>query len=101
MAHRLYSPEVKAFQEAQLARLKTLSYSELRALPRSTRVPSPEGVRGIEFWVERREGDGGGVRIEARACRRHLLIFMSCNCPGFEMLPDGSLAVEVYEPPED
>ena len=101
MAHRLFGPEVAAFQEAQLARLRQLSYNELVALPTRKRIPAPEGIRGIEFWLERRAGDAGGVRIESRACRRHLLIFVSCRCPGFEMLPDGSLVAEVDEPPED
>ncbi len=101
MAHRLNSPDVEAFQGAELSRLRAIDYSQLAALPRSQRTPTPAEIRGVEFWIERRPGEHGGVRIEIRACKRFLLIFVSCASPGFEMLPDGSIVVEPYEQPED
>jgi hypothetical protein len=101
MSHRIYSPDVEAFLQAQSQRLEAMSFSELSALPRSQRIPTPSTIRGLEFWIERRTGDLGGVRIEARACRRSLLIFLSCNCSGFEMLADGSLVPETNELLED
>ena len=101
MAHRLNSPEVDAFQKTQLAHLKTLGYAELLAMARSERISAPSDIQGIEFWIERRVGEAGGVRIEARACRRSFFIFMSCRCPGFEMLPDGTVVPDIDETPDD
>lgn len=101
MPHRLSDPEVRSFQEIQLTRLRAMSFSELSKLPRSRRIPTPSHIRGLEFWIERRVGESGGVRVEARACRRSMFIFLSCDCPGFEMLSDGSIVPEPHVEPED
>ncbi|MGH8028386.1 MAG: hypothetical protein ACREO3_00475, partial [Arenimonas sp.] len=78
---RLYSPEVEASQAAELDRLLGLSYAELSALPARTRVPAPPGIGGVEFWIERRPGEAGGIDMQVRACVRSLIIFVSCSCP--------------------
>lgn len=99
--HRLDHPEVGAFQEAHLARLKAMSFAELSAMPRSRRMATPTALGRLEFWVERRVGEFGGIRIEVRACRRRLLVLLSCACLGFEMLPDGSVILDVDKVAED
>lgn len=100
-SQRLYSPEVEKFQEAQLQQLREWDYRDLAALPSRQKISAPGHIRGIVFHIRRYDGDAGGVRIEVSACKRMLLIFLACNCPGFEMLPDGSILEDVDEPPED
>ena len=101
MAHRLNSPEVTAFQQVQLARLRRMTFHEICSLPLRERLAKPAHIRGISFRIERSPGVRGGVRIEVLACSRFLLIFEGCRCPGFEVLPDGTILEDVDEPPED
>lgn len=87
-------PEARAHQAKHLRALRRRSYAELRALPRSRRVDPSPALPGVEFRVERRDGEHGGVRIEIRACRRHLFVFLACSGTGFEKLPDGRVIVD-------
>ena len=101
MTARIFDEAVQAYREAQLELLKPLGYEVLAKMPRTKRINAPSEFDGLEFRIERRAGDSGGVRIEVRACSRHLLIFLSCSSSGFEMLSDGSIVKEVGIPLDD
>jgi len=98
MTRTLSSNIVRTFQDIELAKLRDEPYAQLVLLPRSRRIKGPPDAKGIEFWIEKREGECGGVRIEVRACKRALLIFLSCACRGFEKLPDDSVVEEPVAP---
>ena len=91
MTARIFDADVQAYREAQLELLKPLRYESLASMPVSKRIETPPSFKGLEFRVERRAGESGGVRIEVRSCTRHLLVFLSCAGSGFEKLPDGTL----------
>lgn len=97
MTSRIFDDDVRAFREARLAALRKESYADLSASPRTSRLAAPSEFDGLEFRVERRPGELGGVRVEVRSCTRHFLLFLSSSSSGFEILPDGSI-VEDEDP---
>ena len=80
-------------QQMLLKDLQARTYEALSKLPTLLLLPPVEALPGIRFEQRRSEAPNGTIRIEIISRERSLLVFEHRVSLGFEMSPNGEVAL--------